>query len=104
MKSKVCTSCGYIGKPIHDEWSSFVLDVFAWLLWFAIAAITAIFPLAILGPAFSVYHLMMFRTKKCPKCGNLDMVRLQSQSGKRILTPHEGGTQPWTDSGQYPIH
>lgn len=100
MKSKVCTSCGYIGKPVHDEWSSLMLDAIAWVLWFVIAAITGIIPLALLGPAYSVYHIIMFRSKKCPKCGNLDMVRLESHGGKQMLSPHEGGPQPWTDSGR----
>ncbi len=97
MKTKICTSCGYVGKPVHDDWSSFVLDLFAWVLWFAIAGITGVFPLVILGPVFTLYHLAMFRSKKCPKCGNLDMVRLSSQDGKQLLTPHEGGLQPWRD-------
>lgn len=104
MKTKVCTSCGYVGTPIHDDLSSFALDFFAWVLWFAIAGITGIFPLAILGPAFTVYHLMMFRTKKCPKCGNLDMVGLHSHYGQQILTPHEGGLQPWSEDKHSHVH
>ena len=97
MKTKVCKSCGYMGKPVHDDYSSFVLDLFAWTLWFAIAAITGIFPLAILGPAFSIYHLAIFRTKKCPKCKNLEMVSVNSVDGKHIIEPHEGEPHAWTD-------
>lgn len=104
MKTKVCKSCGYVGKPIHDEYSSFFLDIFAWILWFAIAAITGLFPLAILGPMFTLFHLSVFRTKKCPKCGNLDMVSRHSHVGKEILTPHEGGLQPWSEDKHIPSH
>ena len=97
MKTKVCASCGYIGKPVHDEWSSFLLDLMAWLFAFVIAAITGIIPLVLAGPAFSIYHLVVFRSRKCPKCGDLEMVSMESSTGKHMLEPHVGGPQPWTD-------
>ena len=104
MKTKVCKSCGYVGSPIHDEYSSFVLDLFAWVLWFAIGAICAIFPLMLIGPLFTLFHLSVFRTKKCPKCGNLDMVNIQSHTGQHIMNPHEGEPQPWTYKTSSPAH
>ena len=97
MKTKVCKECGYVGHPIHDEVSSFVVDVFIWLTCFAATAITGILPLILIAPIFSFLHIMTFRTKKCPKCGNLDMVGLHSHQGRLILQPHEGGIQPWSD-------
>lgn len=103
MRTKVCKECGYVGQPIHDEVSSFVVDLFIWLTCFAVTVITGIIPLILIAPVFSLLHIFTFRTKKCPKCGNLDMVGLHSHSGKAILQPHEGGVQPWSDKRK-PAH
>ncbi len=103
MKTKICKSCGYVGKPIADDKSSFILDAWVWLLCFAISAITGIIPLILLAPAFSVLHLIKFKSMKCPSCGNLDMVGLHSHSGKELLSPHENGPQPWSDNKNWPI-
>lgn len=73
MKEKVCEHCGYVGKPVHDEYSSLLLDVFAWGLSFITAMITGIIPLALLGPVFSVWHILTFRSHRCPKCGEWEM-------------------------------
>jgi hypothetical protein len=104
MNTKVCKSCGYVGKPIHDEYSSFIIDLFVWMTVFAISVITGIIPLIILAPVFSIYHLFTFKTKKCPKCRNLDMVSLHSHQGRDVLEPHEGGVQAWSDNRQNPAH
>ena len=98
MKTKICKECGFIGKPITDDFSSFTMDAFIWLTTFAVTVITGIIPLIILAPIFSLFHIATFRTKKCPKCGNLDMVGLHSHRGQEILTPHKGGTQPWSEN------
>lgn len=73
MKEKTCESCGYIGKPVHDEYSSLIMDVSVWMMWFVIAAITGIIPLIVIGPMFSLWHLMTFRSHRCPKCGEWEM-------------------------------
>ena len=104
MNTKVCRECGYVGKPIHDDFSSFALDGFVWITTFAITVITGIIPLIVLAPAFSIYHLLTFKTKKCPKCKNLEMVRLHSHSGREVLEPHEGGVQAWSDKRQKAAH
>ena len=33
MKTKICKECGYIGKPIADEYSSFSVDLFIYILY-----------------------------------------------------------------------
>ncbi|MDH5231175.1 MAG: hypothetical protein OEZ58_11040 [Gammaproteobacteria bacterium] len=73
MTDKICDSCGFEGKPVHDEYSSIILDVAAWGLSFLVAGITGIIPLVAFGPAFSLWHLFTFRSHRCPKCGNWEM-------------------------------
>ncbi len=73
MKNKECSSCGFIGHPVHDEYASLVLDVGIWTVSFVIAAITGIIYLAVLGPVFTVWHVVTFRSHRCPKCGNWEM-------------------------------
>jgi len=98
MKTKVCESCGYVGKPIADEFSSFTVDAMVWLAWSAIAVITGIFPLILIAPLFSLIHIAKFRTMKCPKCENLEMVNLHSHAGEEIMHDHHSGTpHHWTD-------
>jgi hypothetical protein len=79
MKEKVCESCGYVGKPAHDEYSSLILDALAWMISFVLASITGIIPLVVLGPMFSVWHFVTFRSHRCPKCGNWDMHRQHNE-------------------------
>lgn len=76
MKNKVCSSCGYIGHPVHDEYSSLILDASVWVVSFVFAVITGIIYLVVLGPIFSVWHLVTFRSHRCPKCGNWEMHRI----------------------------
>lgn len=73
MKEKSCDYCGYVGTPVHDEYSSVLMDISAWVFSFAIAAITGIIPLILLGPIFSIWHIVTFRSHRCPKCGNWTM-------------------------------
>lgn len=84
MTNKICTSCGYIGKPVHDEYSSLLLDVFAWGGSFVLAAITGIIFLAAIGPAFSIWHIVTFRSHRCPKCGNWEMHRIQNKPSTHL--------------------
>ncbi|MDH5545387.1 MAG: hypothetical protein OEZ43_07335 [Gammaproteobacteria bacterium] len=78
MNTKRCDSCGYIGKPTHDEYSSLLLDMFAWSFSFILAGITGIIPLVVIGPLFSLWHAVTFRSHRCPECGNCDMHSLPS--------------------------
>ncbi|MDH5692038.1 MAG: hypothetical protein OEZ47_02915 [Gammaproteobacteria bacterium] len=81
MKAKVCGSCGYEGKPVHDEYSSLLIDVFAWTFSLVLAAITGIVYLVVLGPMVSVWHLFTFRSHRCPKCGSWEMHKQEDHHG-----------------------
>ena len=76
MKTKICSSCGFVGKPVHDEYSSLIIDLLAWMGAFVVAAITGIIYLAVIGPLITVWHVLTFRSHRCPKCGNWEMHRL----------------------------
>lgn len=82
MSTKECSHCGYVGKPVHDEYSSILLDVFAWGFGFIAAFITSNIYLAVFGPLVSVWHLFTFRSHRCPKCGNWDMHRIHGHHGE----------------------
>ncbi len=73
MSTKECGHCGYVGKPVHDEYSSIMLDVFAWGFGLIAALITTNIYLAIIGPIVTVWHLLTFKSHRCPKCGNWEM-------------------------------
>ncbi|MDH5259765.1 MAG: hypothetical protein OEX07_17255 [Gammaproteobacteria bacterium] len=77
MKNKICSDCGYIGKPDHDEYTSIILDVFAWSGSLIIATITGIIFFALIGPLFTIWHISTFRSHRCPHCGNWEMHRIQ---------------------------
>ena len=81
---KICSSCGYQGKPINQCIESFLLDLFVWLIVGSVTLMTGLFPLLVIPAAWTVYHIFNFRTK-CPECGNLDMVSLKSEKGKNML-------------------
>jgi len=81
---KICRSCGYQGKPINQCIESFLLDLFVWLIVGSVTLMTGLFPLLVIPAAWTVYHIINFRTK-CPECGNLDMVSLKSEKGKNML-------------------
>ena len=80
MNVKECGHCGYIGKPVHDEYSSLVIDAFIWGAFFVVTVITGILPLIFIGPLFTVWHLITFRALRCPKCGHWDMHKLPDKS------------------------
>ena len=98
MKTKVCRSCGYVGKPEYDAPITFVFDLVVWTFWFVIAGITGIFPLVVVGPLYTIYHLLVFHSRQCPKCHNMEMVNVDSEDGRHIMEPHEGGIHSWTDN------
>ncbi len=89
MKTKVCKSCGYVGKPIPQAKDSFMLDLFFWLIALALSGMSQQWYIMFLPLAWTIYHIARFNTVKCPKCGNLDMVSLNSHKGKEVLAHQE---------------
>jgi hypothetical protein len=84
MSTKVCTSCGYTGKAVNQCFESFLLDLFLWLIVGSVALMTGLLPLLAIPAAWTIFHIAKFRTK-CPECGNLDMVSVNSSKGKNTL-------------------
>ena len=85
MRQKVCTSCGYIGKPIRQCYESFVVDIFVWLIVASVVFMTGLLPFLLIAVSWTTIHLLKFRSTKCPSCENLDMVSMKSAKGKAKL-------------------
>lgn len=85
MKQRVCTSCGFLGKPVNQCFESFLVDLFVWLIVASVVFMTGILPLFAIAIGWTLYHIAKFRNTKCPNCGNLDMVSMKSSKGKAIL-------------------
>lgn len=85
MKQRVCTNCGYVGEPIAQCASSFFVDAFIWLTSMSVTLFTGFLPLLLIPLAWTTYHIVKYRTVKCPKCENLDMVSKNSAKGKEAL-------------------
>ena len=81
MKQKVCTSCGYTGNAINQCLGSFMLDALLWFATIGIIAVTALIPLIVVPLAWSIFHIVNFKSK-CPECESLDMVSKSSSKGK----------------------
>ena len=83
MKDRVCTSCGFEGKPIKQCMASFFVDALIWGAVGSFALSTGLMPLLLVPAAWTAYHLMKFGTTKCPQCGDLEMV--SNNFDRRIL-------------------
>ena len=84
MKMKVCSSCGYMGEAVNQCFESFLVDLFVWLIVGSVALMTGLLPLLVIPAAWTIYHIVRFKTK-CPECGNLDMVSVNSSKGKNVM-------------------
>ncbi len=96
MKTKICSYCGYVGQPIPQAKSSFVVDAFIWMITLSITAMSGLVPLLLIPLAWTLYHLAKFNTVKCPKCECLEMVSMNSRKGKAMLA-RERGPEPWSE-------
>lgn len=85
MKNKVCTECGYVGKPIPQLKSSFAVDVGIWLYFSFLTAMSQLIPLMLVPLVWTIYHIVRFRSVKCAKCESLEMVRIKSKKGQLAL-------------------
>lgn len=82
MKDKLCTSCGYIGKPTTQGVGSFAVDAVIWLTALVVSFFTGIFAFMFIALAWTIYHLALYRTTTCPKCGNIAMVSQTSHKAQ----------------------
>ena len=89
MKYKICTECGFIGKPIPQAKSSFAVDAVIWLYFGFLAGMSQLLPLLLIPVAWTLYHLIRFNSVKCPDCESLEMVSMHSHNGRQALqNPH----------------
>ncbi|ALP51844.1 hypothetical protein Tel_01085 [Candidatus Tenderia electrophaga] len=85
MKDRICTHCYYVGQPTTQGMGSFAVDALMWLIFFSLSMFSSIFPLMLIPLAWTSYHILIYNKSTCPKCGRLNMVRLESRKGKRAL-------------------
>jgi ribosomal protein L37E len=76
MHTKQCRHCGYTGKPVHDEYSSLLIDLFVWGFCLTAAVITFDPYIALLAVLVTLWHAATFRSHRCPRCGEWDMHRV----------------------------
>ena len=86
MKDKICTNCGYVGKPTSQGLDSFLVDGLIWLIVISFTAVTMFLPLLLIPFAWSIYHIAMYNKVACPKCENLDMVRIKNSPPELSVT------------------
>ena len=58
MKTKVCRSCGYVGKPEYDAPMTFMLDALVWVFGIVVGTITfgmLLIAVSILNFAVQIY-------------------------------------------------
>ena len=100
MKHRVCTSCGFVGKPVKQCIESFFVDAFIWGTVGSFALMTGLIPVLLIPAAWTLYHLAKFGTTKCPACGDLEMVSMESRKGREALDPAVNKVTVWTSSDE----
>lgn len=98
MKDRVCTSCGFEGKPIKQCIESFLVDAFVWGIVGSFALMTGLMPALIIPAAWTLYHLVKFNSTKCPTCGDLEMVSKNSRKGRIALDKEANQVQVWVNN------
>jgi len=74
-KKKICSNCGYQGKPKTKVKGSILIEIVLWLCF--------IIP----GLIYSLYRsTSAARYKICPECGAPNMIPITSPMGKKILS------------------
>lgn len=83
MKDKLCTYCGHIGKPTSQGAGSFAVDGVIWIIGLSLSIFTGIFAFLVIPLGWSIYHIALYKTTTCPKCGNIAMVGLNSKKAEQ---------------------
>jgi len=81
MKTKICTSCGYVGQPTTQGMGSFAVDALLWMVFASFTLLTAFLPFMLIPLGWTIFHIATYKTITCPQCENFDMVGLQSKKG-----------------------
>lgn len=85
MKTKICSNCGYVGKPVPQAKDSFLVDIFVWGIFLNLSGMSQQWYLMLVPLAWTIYHLAKFNSVECPECKNLDMVRVSSRKGLNTM-------------------
>jgi hypothetical protein len=72
MKESICTTCGYVGKPVKIIKGSVLLELLLWLCF--------LLP----GIFYSVWRSNS-RVEICPKCKNSSMIPVDSPVGQKLV-------------------
>lgn len=87
---KICTNCGYEGKPVRQKSGALAILFFTLAVTTAWSLASQLFWVALPFSAFSTaLFLYWFFTTECPECGNVSMVSKFSIAGRKYLKePH----------------
>ncbi len=87
---KICTNCGYEGKPVRQKSGALAILAFTLLIVTGWSLASQLFWITLPFSAIStVLFLYWFFTTKCPECKSISMVRKSSHRGKAFLeNPH----------------
>lgn len=85
MQEKICTECGFEGKPVAQCKMSFIVDVAIWMTAVNLFFFTGFLPIMLIPVAWTTYHLIKFNSVKCPECESLNMVSKNGRAGKQAM-------------------
>jgi len=83
---KICTNCGYEGKPVRQKSGALAILFFTLTITLTWSLATQLFWLTLPVIAVSTaLFLYWFFTTKCPECKNVSMVSKHSPAGKEYM-------------------
>ncbi len=87
---KICTNCGYEGKPVRQKSGAFAILFFTLLIIGTWSLVSQLFWIALPIAAIStILFVYWFFTTKCPKCKNVSIVSEHSPAAKKYKEhPH----------------
>lgn len=90
MTTKICQHCGHIGEPTSQGVGSFFVDVMIWMVFISFTLFSAFLPFMLIPLAWTIYHLIVYKSITCPECENYEMVGLNSRKGKTAMERFHG--------------
>ncbi len=97
MKDRICTSCGFVGKPIRQCKASFMVDAFVWSTVGGFALVTGLLPALVIPMAWTIFHIVKFNSTKCPECNSLDMVSMNGHKGRAAQDRNAHPVKVWVN-------
>jgi hypothetical protein len=90
MTTKICQHCGHIGEPTTQGVGSFFVDAMIWMVCTSLTLFSAFLPIMLIPLAWTIFHLITYKSITCPKCENFDMVKIDSRKGKAAMARFHG--------------